>query len=134
MPDADAGVVRTANIKELEDFASRLRLQLDCPVICPGGLHVPHWRGRDYERFFRAVMDRFVQQVRFMDGWEYSTGSVLELAHCLRTDRPAFDAFGIPLDIDTSVNRVEAALKKLSMMEGDAGNLRNAFSALCEAV
>jgi len=131
MPNADPRIVWKANMKELENFAARLRLQLDCPVICPGSLYIPGWRGRDYEGFFRAVMDRFVQQVRFIDGWEYSTGSVLELAYCLRTGRPAFDACGSPFDIDSSITRVEAALQELSAMGSDVGKLRSAFSVLC---
>jgi hypothetical protein len=133
LPDADGEAVWDANVEALDAFASHLRSKLDCPVICPGGLRLPSWCARDYKGFFDAVMNRFIREAWFIDGWEYSTGSVLELADCLRAGRPVFDAGGVPLDRKKSITMVDAALTDVSAMGVDAVSLRRAFAVLRES-
>jgi hypothetical protein len=62
----------------LAESASSLRSILPIPVIDPGLLVVSGWEGEDYSRFFLEVIARFVKEIRFLDGWEYSLGATKE--------------------------------------------------------
>lgn len=126
----DAREVRARNVREMEEFASALRARLGKPVISPAGLEVPSWRGRTYGEFFRAVIERFAQEVWFMDGWQLSSGSVGELATCTRLRIPRLDAGGRAIDHRTALRECRQALEVAALSAVDHASLRDAVRDL----
>lgn len=125
-----ADEVRDRNAREMDDFAARLRVRLGKPVISPAGLQVPGWRGRDYGELFRRVIERFAEEVWFMEGWQLSTGSVREIATCLRLGIPCLDPSGEPIDHSTAVRKVRQALDIAAASGADCASLKASFQTL----
>ncbi|WP_144433830.1 hypothetical protein [Aeromicrobium erythreum] len=70
-----------ANIREAEATVQNSRSHFGAPLIDPTALpDVDGWTQPDYHAFWTHVVEEFVSTIVFVDGWEYSTGAVLELA------------------------------------------------------
>ena len=66
--------VRGKNESRLHGLVLNLRERLEYPVFDSGLLKVSDWSGRDYGRFFLAVIRRYAKVCWLMNGWEYSIG------------------------------------------------------------
>jgi hypothetical protein len=117
--------VRRANQERLSEFVRLLRLRLACPVIDPGLLVVDGWCGREYGDFFLSVLDRYVKEVWFMDGWEYSNGSTKEFFFCHACSIPCFDSTGSPLCTSVGRDLIEDAATHVESLGIDASKLRS---------
>jgi hypothetical protein len=77
--------VVTPNREAVVALVAETRERVGEPVIDPTTLEdVPGWQQFDYHRFWVDVIERFAHAVVFVDGWEYSSGCVLELAAAAR--------------------------------------------------
>lgn len=70
--------LREYNERRMREVVDKLRSQSNIPVIDPGLLRVPGWSAQEYGIFFLTVIERFVREIWFMDGWEYSYGATKE--------------------------------------------------------
>lgn len=76
-----ADEVVAPNRADITPVLELLRERFDEPVIDPTALEdVPGWQQFDYHRFWTEVIHGYVHTAVFVDGWQYSSGCVLELA------------------------------------------------------
>lgn len=100
------------DVVPLVDF---LRSRLDDPVIDPTSLEdVPGWEQFDYHHFWTEVIHRYVHTAVFAEGWEYSSGCVLELAAALSAEVKVRTADFNELALEEAVEHVEQALRDVS--------------------
>lgn len=89
-----------------------LRRRLGHPVVDPTSLEdVPGWQQLDYHRLWVEVVERFATAVLFTDGWEYSSGCVLELAAAVRSGLQLHVVDGSPLTRAEARQEVVAAIE-----------------------
>jgi hypothetical protein len=67
------------NFEEVRPFVHSLRRRLSVPVIDPTALDdIPGWTQEDYRSLWARVIERYVDTVVFVYGWEYSSGCSYE--------------------------------------------------------
>jgi len=124
----DRRIIYAENIKALDHFATNLRARLKRPIISPARLYFENWHGDDYRAFFELVIERYASEIWFSEGWDMSTGSLYELAICARLNRPAYEKIGIPIEMNTAIERVRDSLQIASRSGVCAENLERAAS------
>lgn len=90
------------NEREILEFASHLRLQ-GKTVIEPASLKVPGWRQVDYYTLWARVIDRFVDRMVMLPGWQYSLGCVIEFCNAASTGIRTEDVEGNFIDLQTAL-------------------------------
>ena len=72
-------VARSDNERRAHAAADRLRIILAGTVIDPSRLvDVPGWAQANYQAFWLSVLDKYAENVYFLDGWHYSVGCTTE--------------------------------------------------------
>lgn len=128
------GGVRRANQARLTSFVARLRHEFGRPVIDPGLLVVQGWEGNDYGEFFLEVIRRFAAEVRFIEGWEYSSGATKEYLLCVETGVPCFDECGAALLVDRAEALMRAAADHMRALGFSDERLQRRLRTLADAV
>lgn len=83
--------IRSENLKKIDSLVNRLRNSRDVPVINPGILQIPGWSPRQIGDLFMSIIKKFVKEVWFVDGWEYSHGATKEFLYCCKRSIDCFD-------------------------------------------
>lgn len=92
-----------------------VRDRFDDSVIDPTALEdVPGWEQFDYHRFWTETIRRYVHTVVFVDGWQYSSGCVLELAAAVAADARLRHEDLAPLDPYEAVSLIQDAISDVS--------------------
>jgi hypothetical protein len=117
-------VVRPKNEAALTAFADTLRRRVHEPVIDSGRLSVPSWSGADYSEFFLDVIARYVRQVWFLDGWEYSHGATKEFVLCHSRGIQCLNQAGAPLSREAGMLLIAEAVTHVESLGLDASKLR----------
>lgn len=99
------------NRADVAPLVTSLRARLDDPVIDPTALEdVPGWEQFDYHWFWTEVIHRYAHTALFADGWEYSSGCVLELAAAVSAGIAVRQSDLSPLSLADAVGQVERAI------------------------
>lgn len=96
-------------------------------TIEPGSFEADfqHWGQKEFLDFWEAVIEQHAASVRFMDGWEYSSGCTFEY-HCARRyGLETCDMLGEALGPDRALPMLDAALADIGT-KFDAGDSRDA--------
>jgi hypothetical protein len=117
--------IRKINEARLTSFARNLRRMLPFPVIDPGPLRIPGWRGADYGRLFLDVIDIFVREVWFIDGWEFSSGATKEFAYCVHRGIWCVDESGAEISIERGRKIVRGAIQYVESLGVSAEKLQS---------
>jgi len=125
--------LRERNQRRLSQFAAQVRRRVGGPVIDPGVLRVPGWSGRDYLQFFLVVLERFVREAWFVDGWEFSLGATREFQYCTSRAIRCRDEAGEELTPTRGRELIESASRYVESIGGDASRLRSRLSDLMPA-
>ncbi|GAB3332751.1 hypothetical protein GCM10027299_39600 [Larkinella ripae] len=78
------------NIANAQEFIQKLRQNYTL-VIEPTSLNMAEWSQNDYHLFWQAVIDHYVREVYFLDGWEFSKGCTIEFMTGLRKGIPLYN-------------------------------------------
>lgn len=132
-PRGADGSLREANQARMTAFAAELRKSQPRPVIDPGPLRVASWDGALYGRFFLEVIERFVFESRFLDGWEYSRGATSEYVLCLAHGVICRDERGALLAPAHASTLIERAASRIERLGHDASRFRARVTALASA-
>lgn len=107
--------VVAANLAAARPVVHRARSLLDRVVIDPTALEdVPGWEQHDYHAMWAAVVEQYAGTVVFVDGWEYSTGCVIEFLTAHEKSAVLLDESLTELSPQEGLRRVTAAIADLS--------------------
>lgn len=110
-----ADEVIAPNRNEIAPLVEFLRDRFDDPVIDPTALEdVPGWEQLDYHRFWTEAIDRYAHTAVFADGWEYSSGCVLELAAAVSAGATLLCQDLTPLAPEDAAELTEGAVADVS--------------------
>jgi hypothetical protein len=102
------------NLADVIDEAARQRAN-GFPTIEPASFEARgKWEQSDYLAFWDKVIELHSEQVRFMDGWEYSAGCAFEYCRALAHGIPTFDLQGGPLDAARAIQLLDSALMDIA--------------------
>jgi hypothetical protein len=82
-------------------------------VIEPTALERPDWDQDQYRYFWGKVIERFVTEVVFLDGWEYSSGCAYEFLHALRSGAHCLREDGKALERDSGLTLIKRAIGQM---------------------
>ena len=116
--------IRKKNQKQLTRFAQELRNHLPYPVIDPGPLRVSGWKGSDYASFFLEVIDHYVKEVWFIDGWEFSIGATNEFVFCINKGLPCLNESGEKITPYAGKMLIEKAVSSIDTLKKDSSKLQ----------
>lgn len=112
--DVRKEVVRE-NLSRLKPVRNRVRKSNpNAHIIDPTSLEVSDWSQSDYHRFWIEVIRRYADRIVFTDGWELSTGCVLEFAAGLELGLPMTDTTGALLTPSTAAAMLRKASEALA--------------------
>lgn len=105
----DPNIAEVQSVAECERNAGR-------PTIEPGSFEAdhPHWGQPEFYRFWDRVIEQHAQNVRFIDGWEFSAGCTFEYLSARRHGRPTCAIGGDELGRDAALALIDAALIDLA--------------------
>lgn len=119
LPEADykaakqCGVVKE-NIAAVQAAATHER-NAGRNTIEPGSFEdFEHWDQDDFLRFWEEVIANHSSHVRFMDGWQFSSGCAFELLCARRHDRPSYAMNGQILTNEMALTLLDEALVEIS--------------------
>lgn len=99
------------NRSDIAPLVRWLRTRFQDPVIDPTALEaVPGWEQFDYHRFWAEVIERYAHTAVFAEGWQYSSGCVLELAAAVSADAILLRHDLAPLKPKDAVELIEGAI------------------------
>lgn len=120
--------VKARNIEALLVRANAIRADEGVVIIEPGSFEaggLEGWGQREYLDLWEQVIAEHSQHVRFIEGWQYSSGCVVEFRCAKRHYRPALDEDGNEISQEEAARLVDAAIADLetsrvpSPMDGD---------------
>ena len=121
----DLSVVKK-NITLVRQAAERER-EAGRSTIEPGSFEAnfTHWEQDDFLHFWENVIARHASGVRFMDGWQFSSGCAFEYLCARRHGRPTWDIEGRELSPENAVSLLDDALAEIGVRH-DASDPRDA--------
>jgi hypothetical protein len=117
------------NRRRAHEAAKRLRAKVRGMVIDPSRLvDVPGWEQRDYHMFWITVIDRFAEEVFFLDGWQYSVGCTIEFSTAVKLGLPTLTIEFAALNPATGQQLVHDAVQEYTQIGLDPRPLCDALS------
>jgi len=109
---------KEANISALLLRANQLREQTGALIIEPGSFEAgalkgSGWGQDEYLDLWRRVIADHVSRVRFMDGWQYSSGCVHEFHCAIELEKLTLNNDGEEISCIDAIHLVEAAIADL---------------------
>jgi hypothetical protein len=107
---------RVANILALQQRAQELREAEQTVLIEPASFEangIDRWDQPDYLALWEGVIAGHARHVRFVEGWQYSSGCIVEYRCALQNDRPAIDETGKPVSVQEALRLIDDALIEL---------------------
>lgn len=128
--------VVTRNRERVQPIVAALRKRFtDRLVIDPTGLDdIDDWTQFDYHRFWSLVVQQFAARIVFSNGWQYSTGCVVEFVTALRHDIPMFDEELAELTPARGVQLLTSAIDEYVEIGEDPVSLREYLGEALEAL
>ena len=108
--------VKACNIEALLVRADAIRTDEGVVIIEPGSFEaggLEGWGQREYLDLWEQVIAEHSQHVRFIEGWQYSSGCVVEFRCAKRHDRPTQDEEGNVISRAEATRLVDAAIADL---------------------
>jgi len=119
------------NVSHARDIVARTALKVDAIVIDPTQFDdVEGWEQPDYHNFWLEIIDVYVAQIVFCDGWEFSTGCCIEFLRAHELQLPRLDERLRPLlDVD-SLDLLTTAIARMGAVGLTTTAQRRALHAL----
>lgn len=118
-----AGMTKAAvmqeNCADLRVTAARLRRERGEIVVEPASLNIVEWSQADYLSLWGNFIERHVNLIIFMPGWEYSAGSAAEFARALMHDVRTESVSGSPITVDDALALLTTAHNSI-LVEGES--------------
>lgn len=107
------GVI-AANEASAHALVNRVRAQCaHLVVVDPTALRAPTWSQEEFHDFWARLITKYVGQVVFNEGWEYSTGCCLEYAAAVAAGTDLLDASMSPLPPNLALMKTQSAVDRL---------------------
>jgi hypothetical protein len=101
------------NEQDLKTEAARIRASQPIPVLEPASLFISSWSQNDYHLLWSRVIERFVNRIIVLDGWEFSTGCAAEFARAQRHNIPVWTQAGVLITCRSGLSMLRTAARKL---------------------
>jgi len=93
----------------LKSAAANFRAKL-LAVIEPGSLQVTGWKQTDYHLLWVRVIERFIARLIMLDGWQFSTGCVIEFYEAIKRGIPVERPDSSPISAADGAALVQSAV------------------------
>jgi len=118
------------NSEAVTNRVTELRKATKAVVINPAAFNRPDWTQDDYRYFWGYIIERFVDKVIFLEGWQYSSGCSYEFLKCVRSGIPAFAEDGTALHSELGCRLIESALAEMRAVGAPTLFLERIFNEL----
>ncbi|MBI3409416.1 MAG: hypothetical protein HY040_13830 [Planctomycetes bacterium] len=117
-------VILEPNLRDAQALVTRLRGLKKEPVIDPSILRdVPGWRQEDYISLWEGVIERFVAQIVFADGWNFSFGCAHEFLFATNRKVATLDSNFEPISRADGIRKIAEAVRNLEEVGADVSFL-----------
>ncbi len=99
-------------------------------IIVPAIFYRPGWSERDYLDLWIPLIDAKINEVSFVQGWEYSGGCVEEYLFAQQRGIPCFDARGEMLPISKARELLNYAMADLSAQDIGHNKLKELYAKM----
>jgi len=128
-----ASQVRSENENKMRTFVVSLRQRLPYPVIDPGLIKVDTWSNREIGDFYLKIVEHFVKEIWFMDGWEYSRGATKEFQFAVTRNVRCLDARGAAISSADGCNLISDVITHLDQLGLDASRFADRIATIRSA-
>jgi hypothetical protein len=118
------------NIKEAQLFIDSIRKKYPS-VIEPTKLNIVSWSQSDYHLFWQTVIERYVTQTFFLDGWHYSTGCIIEFYVSMKKGINTYCQDYTSVTIDRGMDLIALAIKEYKDLGFDSYKNAHIYTELC---
>lgn len=103
------------NVARGVEFAEKLRERGLINVVTPGPYFAKGFDQQHYLYLWEWFIIKKIYEIRFNFDWEYSNGCTLEYAIAARKGIPRLDHEGNRLELESAIERVQAAVEELNV-------------------
>lgn len=134
-PATDGGLqesVITPNVLAAREVVTRVRKDFaGTPVIDPTALpNIDDWTQDTYREFWGRVIERYVRQVVFVEGWEHSDGCCYEYLTARRCGVDTLDDRYRDLPVAKAARLIQMAIQARATAFIDSGLLEETYEQL----
>jgi hypothetical protein len=101
------------NCDDLKAKALQLRVGRGQTVLEPASLTISDWAQNDYLVLWERLIEKHVNVVLFMPGWEFSVGCVTEFVKAITVGIRTETVTGVPLSLGSGLRLMSAAVKQI---------------------
>ena len=85
------------NVNKIKKFVKNLRRKVNKVIINPTTfqIHNKDWSQEDFYEFWSNVIKQLVNEIIFIDGWEYSIGCCYELLSAIKNNKKIFNLINL---------------------------------------
>ncbi len=104
------------NVKNAKNCIERIRKSTEKTVVDPTALELKSfiWSQTEYYEFWSEFIKSFVDEIVFLDGWEYSIGCCHELLSAVENNIDMFTQNLQPMTVYESIEKIKDSIKKYS--------------------
>lgn len=125
--------VIAVNEVSILEIAEKVRGMKSNPVIEPASLRIDEWRQNDYIKFWLSVLEKFVAEIFFVDGWQYSAGCAAEFRFAIDSGYVVHSQNGQEITLAVGRDLVLKAADEIhALAEGDKVLIKLASSLRTE--
>lgn len=118
------------NAQRAAEIVQALRRSSPRIIIDPSPLVIPGWSQDDYRALWATVIERYVDTVVCVDGWQYSNGCVYEHLVAIRSGATVRCENGSPLKRREGIRLIRRAVAKMRRLAVPTQILENVLASL----
>ncbi len=123
--------VITPNIKHARKKINEISGKLhQIQIINPTAIEVNEWTQEDYACFWKGVINNFVDQIVFLNEWQYSNGCSFEFFTAVEKRIPVFSENLEPLSKAEGIGMISDAIQEIKCTGGNTDFLENLLQVL----
>lgn len=135
-PDIFSRDIMKPNLADGESFADNLRsVSTYRYVICPATFFAKGWLQEHYMAFWKSVIERFADDIRFNGKWWWSNGCAEEFLIGARSGKTLYEGFSArPIDPREALRKISRVIAAVGRLGADASKLQSVHSELAALI
>jgi hypothetical protein len=121
------------NTEHISEVADRVRRETSRVVINPSAFpELPDWSQANWVDFWCEVIRKYVSEVTFVDGWQYSSGCGKEFLVAQQLALEVRNEAGMRITVQQGVRLIAGALQDFVTIQNEPTLLRDVYRELAD--
>ena len=126
--------VTLTNISNAKKIKNKICLSEKNKIISPLTFNRNSWSQDQYRSFWGKVIEKYVNKIYFLDGWEYSSGCVFEMLIAMINKIKVFSEKKKIITVENAINMISSSIKKMKQLKMDCDYIKTVYSIMNDLI